>query len=381
MVADHDIAPANSSRQRWRVVGVWIASAASLICLVGYVFTLSSGLFVEFPAKRGFFVLAEGVAYVSWHRTRFIDTGPDRQAAYDWVNNESSNVDAVAKLDRRPPPPGKIVWGDDLAGTRKWFQSLDAFVVHVQPGWVSGGIGGGSNVERPFVWQSTDRRDLGLPLLPTGLLLLIPLAVWLVRRHRDQAGYCHACGYDLRATTGRCPECGGDKVESPRRPKRLRAAFGFACLILIGFLIADLARPTAEGRGYLRLSYTERHEHPDGTDHTMAGLAMGTINGNAMLVAARNDVVARRTVRTIEDVARLGQPRLRGSFQMPPAYQRVDRDTGSSFAKRPWHIVRVSLLVALGLASAVAAWCLLPALRYRGHWRRLRRQAVAGRGA
>jgi len=48
-----------------------------------------------------------------------------------------------------------------------------------------------------------------------GLLLLlfaIPVSRWVIlekRKHRQQfAGTCNQCGYDLRATPGRCPECG-----------------------------------------------------------------------------------------------------------------------------------------------------------------------------
>ena len=60
--------------------------------------------------------------------------------------------------------------------------------------------------------------DLVIPLWPLVVLLAIPTAL-LFRSHRRlearaRDGGCAACGYDLRASPDRCPECG---AASPRR--------------------------------------------------------------------------------------------------------------------------------------------------------------------
>jgi len=70
---------------------------------------------------------------------------------------------------------------------------------------------------RSTIW---DFRAITIPYwLPIVLLLILPLQRlqrWIIRMRRLSRGQCLACGYDLRHSADRCPECG-----APRRTSTL----------------------------------------------------------------------------------------------------------------------------------------------------------------
>ena len=76
-----------------------------------------------------------------------------------------------------------------------------------------------------FHWQQGDAvyggpfTLVGVPywflMAAAGALPMTWLVVRARARHRLNAGHCTTCGYDLRASPARCPECGGAAAVSP----------------------------------------------------------------------------------------------------------------------------------------------------------------------
>jgi hypothetical protein len=70
-------------------------------------------------------------------------------------------------------------------------------------------------VRRGFNYQNQSSRNgperiraVSTPYWFPAIVCALPPLLWLSRRRPIPQGYCQTCGYDLRETPDRCPECG-----------------------------------------------------------------------------------------------------------------------------------------------------------------------------
>ena len=117
----------------------------------------------------------------------------DQSAAAAIVDND---VD-VTRLQIYPPPdPAKVAaggsaYGDGYLGFT--FATSQSAVIHGLP-------------DSKLAFAIVPHWAVALPLLTWASLRFVGPAAQ--RQRRLKRGQCLTCGYDLRASTGRCPECG-----------------------------------------------------------------------------------------------------------------------------------------------------------------------------
>ena len=175
-----------------RLLLAFFSAVSLLFCLAACVVWVRSystaDRFVNgYPKPRLVVFVAAGGVSVGWYRMErptveyLTDCEHDRDALF---HHESDS-------DEKPAYP--------IYGSPRTFANKLGF------GWDAGSID-------TIHTGEVIRRVATAPIWAIAAATLAPPVLWLRswrrRRMRSRAGLCTACGYDLRATPERCPECG-----------------------------------------------------------------------------------------------------------------------------------------------------------------------------
>jgi hypothetical protein len=175
---------------------------------------------------------------IEWRYNRWL---PDMSAASNGVYLTSDKrLWAHALWGKAPPSNGNLVYGyylnADSSGGKPQWRVTHAKYAKLSVGGVFGPVtydsDSGTRGWGPLRWSSHRRvrpKDgddfqsiqVGVSHWLVALVLLAPPTVWvthlLMARRSRTRGLCLRCGYDLRATPQRCPECGME--QRPIEPK------------------------------------------------------------------------------------------------------------------------------------------------------------------
>jgi hypothetical protein len=166
-----------------------VATVALWVCSYGHIAWATYTTSVGTESRSHYmFTTAGGLVGVSWGHHTFAPADRD---------------EFIAWSDRNFAPQGWIGGTSKLRpGARPMTRSRTGFDCVFQRSPLRGGPPASAGVYRTIIFPYWSI---------VGLFLIAPvarIAQMVRRRGRKGQGFCPTCGYDLRATPDRCPECG-----------------------------------------------------------------------------------------------------------------------------------------------------------------------------
>jgi len=204
-------------KRLWRIIFVGLTVLSAVVCIAAAVLWVRSYKRLETVAKEGsgnaitIMSYAGSLTYLSIAEVQpsahvLVGEVPEarRHWHYDsWVAPQSSS------LTMSNPDPG-LRW--NWRGLGFWWRVSEGGTIH------NSGITIESFSSRLLPTTVMASRLLRVPywfiVTVTGITPIMRGPIWMLRRRqrrrnrRIAKGLCATCGYDLRASPGRCPECG-----------------------------------------------------------------------------------------------------------------------------------------------------------------------------